>query len=85
MFSPMMLICYLILVLPILCVPVCGYKFWFGHENIPKPFLVSTYVDKSITTKRVYKYCIVNVLRPDTLVDLIWLDMAGFDIILRMD
>lgn len=49
------------------------------------PIHVSTLIEESLIRDRVYQSCIVNLIRRETLVDLIILGMVDFDILLGID
>ncbi|KAF3652621.1 hypothetical protein FXO38_15996 [Capsicum annuum] len=59
--------------------------FGFEPKVIVETFIVSTFVGDSVIARRVYRNCVVSILRRDTVVDLIELDMVDFDAILGMD
>lgn len=65
--------------------PYVSEHFGFGLEILFNPFSISTIVGKSITAKKVYKVCVVSIIRTDTLVDLIKIYIVNLDVILTMD
>lgn len=54
-------------------------------ESLNQPFIVSTLVDESIMTMRVYRGCTVEIIDRLTSVDLAELEMVDFDVIMGMD
>lgn len=65
--------------------PLVVVNFEKSSENIPKLFLVSTLVGKSVVAKKIYIKCPIIVLHKVMLANLIELDMVDFDLILSMD
>ena len=54
-------------------------------ESLNQPFIVSTLVDESIITMRVYRGCTVEIIDRLTSVDLAELEMVDFDVTVGMD
>lgn len=54
-------------------------------ESLIVPICSSTLVDNSLLVDQVYRSCVVTLLRHNTWVDLIILDMVDFNVILDMD
>ena len=62
--------------------PLVAMKFDVLPDVLIEPFSVTTLVGYSVITKRVYRNCPIMLSNRGTLMDLVELDMFGFDVIL---
>lgn len=59
--------------------------FCFGQKSFPYPFLVSSMMGECIISRSIYRSSVISIFHWDTIVDLVMLVMADFDVILRVD